>query len=85
MGCWTLPTSFDDDLRALLWRQDPYPLGFTSWRTDLAQLADEVFGIGEGRDVALRLETTDDDGCRRFHVERTHLGLLTHGQSKHRS
>ena len=74
--CWTSPASFDDDLCALLGQQDLDPSAFKNWRTDLGRLADLFFGISEGRDVALRLETTGDDGCRRFHVDRTHLRLL---------
>jgi hypothetical protein len=74
--CWTSRASFDDDLCALLRQQDLDPLAFTNWRIDLVRLAEMFFAITEGRDVALRLETTEDDGCRRFHVDRTHLRLL---------
>jgi len=74
--CWTSPASFDDDLCALLGQQDLDPLAFKNWCIDLGRLAELFFGISEGRDVALRLETTEDDGCRRFHVDHTHLRLL---------
>ena len=74
--CWTSPASFDDDLCALLGQQGLDPLAFKNWRIDLGRLAERFFDISKGRDVALRLETTEDDGCRRFHVDRTHLRLL---------
>ena len=74
--CWTSSASFDDDLCALLGQQGLDPLALKNWRIDLGRLAELFFGISEGRDVALRLETTEDDGCRRFHVDRTHLRLL---------
>ncbi|MDJ0892648.1 MAG: DUF1826 domain-containing protein [Gammaproteobacteria bacterium] len=74
--CWTSSTSFDDDVSTLLQQQGLDPFAFKNWRTDLRRLADAFLSISEGRDVALRLETTDDDGCRRFHVDRTHLRLL---------
>ncbi len=74
--CCTSPASFDDDLCALLGQQDLDPLAFKSWRIDLGRLAVLFFGISEGRDVALRLETTEDDACRRFHVDSTRLRLL---------
>ncbi len=74
--CWTSSASFDDDLSTLLQQQGLDPFAFKNWRTDLRRLADPFFSISEGRDVALRLETTDDDGCRRFHVDRTRLRLL---------
>ncbi len=74
--CRTSPASFDDDLRALLVQQGLDPSAFENWRIDLGRLAELFFRICEGRDVTLRLETTEDDGCRRFHVDRTHLRLL---------
>ena len=74
--CWTSPASFDEDVSVLLQQQDLDPLAFQNWRIDLRRLVERFFGITEGRDVTLRLETTEDDGCRRFHVDRTHLRLL---------
>ena len=74
--CWTSPASFDDDVCALLGQQGLDPLAFTNWRIDLARLAALFLPMTGGRDVKLRLETTADDGCRRFHVDRTHLRLL---------
>lgn len=74
--CATSLASFEDDLSGLLEQQGLEPEMFRNWRADLARLADTFFELCEGRDVLLRLETTDDDGCRRFHTDRTHLRLL---------
>lgn len=72
----TSPATFDDDLSALLEQQHLDPSAFLTWRTDLARLAALFFPISGNRAVTLRLETTDSDACRRFHVDRTHLRLL---------
>lgn len=74
--CRTSPETFDDDVSTLLQRQGLDASAFSHWRSDLRQLADLFFSVSEGRDVTLRLETTDEDGCPRFHVDRTHLRLL---------
>ncbi len=74
--CWTSSASFDADVSTLLQQQGLDPFAFKNWRTDLRRLADPFFGISEGRDVALRLETTDDDGCRCFHVDRVGIRLI---------
>ncbi len=74
--CPTSLDSFDDDVGTLLQQQDLDPLAFSNWRIDLRRLADLYFSVSENRDVTLRLVTTDDDECRRFHIDRTHLRLL---------
>ncbi len=75
--CRTSPASFDDDVSTLLTQQGLDPVAFKHWRDDLRGLANLFFSVSGGRDVVLRLETKDDDGCRRFHVDRTtHLRLL---------
>ena len=74
--CPTSLDSFDDDVSALLTQQGLDPLVFKNLRVDLCRLADLYFSVSEGRDVTLRLVTTDDDDCRRFHVDRTNLRLL---------
>jgi hypothetical protein len=74
--CRTSATRFDQDIGALLKRQGLDPQAFRAWLADLRRLADLFFAVCAGRDVIARLETTDDDGCRRFHVDRTHLRLL---------
>jgi len=74
--CRTTSASFDDDLIHLLAQQGLDPADFDNWRADLRRLADLYFGVSEGRDVTLRLVTTAEDDCRRFHVDRTNLRLL---------
>jgi hypothetical protein len=74
--CSTSLDSFDDDVAMLLKRQDLDPMVFCNWRNDLRRLADLYFSISDDRDVILRLVTTDNDDCRRYHVDRTHLRLL---------
>jgi hypothetical protein len=74
--CRTSAASFDGDVSTLLTQQGLDPVAFKYWREDLRGLANLFFSVSGGRDVVLRLETTDDDGCRRFHVDRTHLRLL---------
>ncbi|MEN1729227.1 MAG: DUF1826 domain-containing protein [Pseudomonadota bacterium] len=74
--CWTSSTSFDDDVHLLLKQRHLDPEDFKQWRLDLARIAKSFFALSEERKVALRLETTDGDGCRRFHVDRTQLRLL---------
>jgi hypothetical protein len=74
--CSTSPATFDDDVSRLLQQQGLDAMAFINWRIDLQRLANRCFVISKGRDVSLRLETTADDGCRRFHVDHTHLRLL---------
>jgi hypothetical protein len=74
--CSTSLDSFDDDVSTLLRQQGLDPLACKNWRVDLRRLADLYFNVSENRDVTLRLVTTDDDECRRFHVDRTQLRLL---------
>ena len=49
---------------------------FKHWREDLLNIARIYFPLTRGRRVTMRLETTDQDGCPRFHTDRTHLRLL---------
>jgi hypothetical protein len=72
----TSPETFDDDVSVLLTERGLDPESFEHWRADLRQVAELFFGVSGGRATTLRLETTDTDGCRRFHVDRTHLRLL---------
>jgi len=74
--CPTSPGSFDDDVITLLQQQGLAPQAFEHWRADMRRLADLYFKSSEDRDVTLRLVTTEEDDCRRFHVDRTHLRLL---------
>jgi hypothetical protein len=74
--CRTSRDSFDGDISRLLQQQGLDPLAFKHWRIDLHRLADLYFSVSEDRNVTLRLVTTDDDDCRRFHVDLSHLRLL---------
>ncbi len=74
--CTTSPDSFDDDVDSLLQEQGLDPMAFSNWRSDLRRLADIYFHLSNNRDVEMRLETTDEDGCTRFHVDNTQLRLL---------
>jgi hypothetical protein len=74
--CPTTLDSFDADVRMLLQQQGLDPQAFRYWRADMYRLAESYFGVSGDNDVTLRLVTTDDDDCRRFHVDRTQLRLL---------
>ncbi|WP_232229469.1 DUF1826 domain-containing protein [Marichromatium purpuratum] len=74
--CRTSPPTFDEDIGALLSAQGLNPSAFSAWLADLRRLADLFFAVCAGREVSVRLETTDADGCPRFHVDRTYLRLL---------
>jgi hypothetical protein len=74
--CSTSLNSFDKDVSTLLQQQTLDPLTFKNWRIDLHRLADLYFRISESCDVTLRLVTTNDDDCPRFHVDHTQLRLL---------
>ena len=76
LRCPTSSDSFSDDVDALLRQQGLDPFAFSNWSADLRWLANIYFRISGNRDIKLRLETTDKDGCRRFHVDRTRLRLL---------
>ncbi|MEL7046373.1 MAG: DUF1826 domain-containing protein [Pseudomonadota bacterium] len=70
------PSTFDEDVCKLLERCDLQPERFRAWRADLHRVAQLYFPLRGGRDVTLRLETLNTDGCRRFHTDRTNLRLL---------
>ncbi|MEM1190932.1 MAG: DUF1826 domain-containing protein [Pseudomonadota bacterium] len=74
--CPTSPSTFAADVSRLLKQSGLPPEAFSLWRADLHRLALLYFPLAVGRRVTLRLETTDQDGCRRFHTDRTHLRLL---------
>jgi hypothetical protein len=76
LRCRTTPDSFDEDFCGLLRKHDLDPKAFREWRTDLGRIAAIFFAISDRGAATLRLETTDGDGCRRFHVDHTHLRLL---------
>lgn len=74
--CQTSLDTFDDDVCTLMQQQALDPMSFTQWRIDMERLAGLYFGVSEQREVTLRLVTTDDDDCRRFHFDRSNLRLL---------
>jgi len=74
--CRTSAATFEEDIGALLMRRGLDPQAFGGWLADLRRLTNLFCVICAGRDLTARLETTEVDGCPRFHVDRTHLRLL---------
>ena len=46
------------------------------WRADIVQIIKRFLTLSGAPHVMLRLETTRDDGCTRFHIDQTTLRLL---------
>jgi hypothetical protein len=74
--CSTSPNSFDNDVKTLLQQQDLDPSAFKYWHTDLCRLAELYFSISGNSDATMRLVTTKEDDCPRFHVDQTQLRML---------
>ncbi|MCG7946615.1 MAG: DUF1826 domain-containing protein [Candidatus Thiodiazotropha taylori] len=74
--CMTSLKSFDNDVSTLLQQQDLDPSAFENWRIDLRRVAEHYFSISKSRNVTMRLVTTNEDDCPRFHVDQTQLRLL---------
>jgi hypothetical protein len=74
--CTTTQATFDDDVDKLLRQHELNPADFGCWLGDLCRLAKYFFAVSAGWEVTLRLLTTADDDCRRFHFDRTRLRLL---------
>lgn len=68
--------NFDAAITGLMARQGLSADLFKYWREDLLNIARVYFPLTKGRGVTVRLETTDQDGCPRFHTDGTHLRLL---------
>ena len=68
--------NFDAAVTGRMANQGLSPDLFKHWREDLLSIARVYFPLTKGRRVTMRLETTDQDGCPRFHTDRTHLRLL---------
>lgn len=51
---------------------DPLP----HWRADIVQIIERFLTLSGAPNAMLRLETTRDDGCTRFHIDQTTLRLL---------
>ena len=76
LRCATSAETFAADVPRLLTEAGLNPMHYPHWIEDLDSLARRFFSEADGREVLLRLETTDNDGCRRYHVDRAHLRLL---------
>ena len=74
--CHCTLNNFDAAVTGLMANQGLSPDLFNHWRGDLLNIARVYFPLTKGRRVTMRLETTDQDGCPRFHTDRTHLRLL---------
>ena len=74
--CHCTLNNFDAAVTSLMASQGLATDLFKHWREDLLNIAHIYFPQAKGRKVTLRLETTDQDGCPRFHTDRTHLRLL---------
>lgn len=72
----TSPASFRQDIEALLQAARLDPVVHALWIADMQILAERFFREAQGRDAGLRLEFTVDDGCRRYHVDRSYLRLI---------
>ena len=74
--CHCTLNNFDAAVTRLMANQGLSTDLFKHWREDLLNIARIYFPLTKGRRVTMRLETTDQDGCPRFHTDRTHLRLL---------
>ncbi|MGF1615581.1 MAG: DUF1826 domain-containing protein [Gammaproteobacteria bacterium] len=74
--CLTSTDTCAADIDALFRQQGLMCAGFLRWIDDLIQLTEIFSGLVGARPITLRLETTDQDSCPRFHVDRTYLRLL---------
>lgn len=72
----TSQASFENDVVTLLQQQGLEPSAFRNWCMDMQHLAGLFFSVSEGREATIRLVTTEEDDCRRYHVDRSHLRLL---------
>ncbi|MCC5857491.1 MAG: DUF1826 domain-containing protein [Ectothiorhodospiraceae bacterium] len=74
--CGISPSDPEADIRGLLERCGLRPGRLGHWVRDMAMLTERFIRLAPGRPVTLRLETLADDGCPRFHVDRTALRLV---------
>ena len=73
----TTAQMFERDMRELLNTVGLNANEYAHWVDDLKQLADVFFTHAHGKEAMVRIETTIDDGCRRYHVDRSRLRLLS--------
>ncbi len=74
-----IPTSgatFGTDVRTFMLASGLDLNDFPHFLEDLQRLADIFFSISKDLDVCFRLVTTDEDDCRRFHVDYRQLRML---------
>jgi hypothetical protein len=74
--CVTSAATYDDDIKALFMGCGLKIEDFPHWVADMSRLTTFFCRLAGALPVTLRLETLVSDGCRRFHVDRTHLRLL---------
>ncbi len=72
----TTPVSFGDDIAALMRRQRLDPQQFSHLRADLQRLMGCFWRVSAGRAMRFRLMTTDENDCKRFHLDRTNLRMI---------
>jgi hypothetical protein len=73
------PTSAEscaEELADLVRQQGLDPAGLRGWIADMTRLTRAFARVAGDRPPTLRIETLAGDGCRRFHVDRTHLRLI---------
>ena len=69
-------SKFDAAVKKLMANQGLSTDLFRHWREHLLSIARIYFPLARGRRVTMRLETTDQDCCPRFHTDRMRLRLL---------
>ncbi|MAW28366.1 MAG: hypothetical protein CMP98_06185 [Gammaproteobacteria bacterium] len=72
----TTLATFDDDLINLFNTQGLDPDGFVRLRSDLHLLITMFSRINHGQNIRFRLLTTDENDCKRFHLDRQNLRLM---------
>lgn len=72
----TSPETFSEDLVQLFYQLDLNPMGFKNLRSDLCQLMGLFASFSGSPPRRFRLATTDENDCRRFHLDRTPLRLI---------
>ena len=69
--------SFESDLKRVFISQGLDPDCFANLRVDLQQITGLFQSIRQPEEICFRLVTTDQDDCRRFHLDRVRLRLIT--------
>ena len=76
LRCHPTSRTFSRDVKKLLFDTGLDPSAFPNWLADMTLLAGLFFEFSGRRRVMVRIETTNDDGCRRYHVDRSALRML---------